>query len=145
MTLDELLFELSNIHPFQLSNVSLVHFSAKTDERSIAIAARLQAAYRYSVSLNRENQQNSSNADLWTDIVNVHLKKFLDCLTSGTPEELSTLLSNFGSEYIWFGGISTGIDSSNHRGKEEPKIASSYFDKLLKLGRIHRRSTGGKP
>jgi hypothetical protein len=57
----------------------------------------------------------------------------LRMIESGDAEQLSRFLSDFGSKYTWFGGITTGIDGYNHWDTNEQTVAFSYLDKLVCL------------
>jgi hypothetical protein len=54
-------------------------------------------------------------------------------IESNDADKLSDFLINFGNEYTWFGGITTGIDGFSHWDTGEQSIAYSYFDKLVCL------------
>ena len=96
------------------------------------MAQRLIAAYQHSTAQTRQ-VTSPGQADLWTDIANVHLRKLVDSLKQGDVETLGSILSNLGADYTWFGGITTGIDGFNHWNRDEEQVAFSYFDKLVAL------------
>jgi hypothetical protein len=58
----------------------------------------------------------------------------LNLIRNDDAEQLARHLVNFGKEYTWFGGISTGVDGYTYWDRSEHSVAYSYFDKLVCLG-----------
>jgi len=111
--------------------LTLAHYPGVVTRQSEAACARIVSAYR--VATARQNGSPSA-PDLWTGIVHGHLKNLLDALASGDTAGLANILSAFGSDYTWFGGITTGVDGFNHWDRDQRTIAYSYFDQLVSLG-----------
>ena len=106
---------------------------ARWDPGKVATARRLIAAYKATVS--QENPlRRITDSDLWSALTRDHFGQMLSILQSEDAQQLSHYLVDFGREYTWFGGITTGVDGYTHWDRDERFVAYSYFDKLVCLG-----------
>lgn len=120
--------EGSGIHiPFGKSD-------ATWEPAMVDVAARLIRAYKYSLNSTNNRLKQISDNDLWTHIVRDNFGQMIAFVQNDDAEQLSRFLVDFGSQYLWFGGISTGVDGYNHWDTSEQAVARTYFDKLISLG-----------
>jgi len=102
-------------------------------ENNVKLCQRLIRAYKYSVLQGRENSLSQPKDDLWTGIIKDELRPLVTILDKGDAVGLLEFLIQFGGEYRWFGGITTGIDGYNHWDQSVDTIAQTYLDKLICL------------
>lgn len=111
---------------FAVSEGLWTHAKVQTCERLIA-------AYKASVNQEQNAIRRITEEDLWSRLMRENLSELLECLKEENAEKLSHYLTNFGLNYTWFGGITTGVDGYNHWDQSSPTVAFSYFDKLVCL------------
>ena len=99
----------------------------------VAICARLIRAFKASVAQTGNPLKDITDTDLWTGITAGHFADLLKQVADDDAEGMSRYLNEFGSGYVWFGGVTTGIDGYNHWDRDEQAIAFSYYDKLVCL------------
>lgn len=106
---------------------------AKWNPEMVATSRRLIAAYKETMSQDSPLKQITGD-DLWSALTRDHFGQMLNFLRTEDADQLSRYLVDFGKEYTWFGGITTGIDGYTHWDRNEQFVAYSYFDKLVCLG-----------
>lgn len=101
--------------------------------RKVEICKRLIRAYQAGAAQGDESLKAITDADLWTGITSRHFAELLAFVEAGDAVSMSHYLDTFGSDYVWFGDVTTGLDGYNHWDLSESAIAYTYFDKLLSL------------
>ncbi|RUX32490.1 hypothetical protein EOA23_09005 [Mesorhizobium sp. M2A.F.Ca.ET.042.01.1.1] len=129
------IFQHTLVHPIH-GEVPLLPFDKKDaewDQGKVATARRLIAAYKATMSQESPLRQ-IMNGDLWSALTRDHFGQLLGILHAEDAEQLSRYLVDFGREYTWFGGITTGVDGYTYWDRDDRFVAYSYFDKLVCLG-----------
>ncbi len=124
----------TDVHPSpsQASPLHLASHPAEIQPSSRRVCERLLDAYRHSVRSRKDHQKNATT-DLWTPILQSGLRALADALDSGDVNGVLQFMLDFGREYTWFGGITTGIDGYSSRDLNSQAVAHAYFDKLVCL------------
>ncbi|MGE0802479.1 MAG: class I SAM-dependent methyltransferase [Lautropia sp.] len=122
-------------HPRDTAHVPLAFGfePARWTPAKVEHCERLIRAYRASIAQAGNPLKTITDADLWTGITAGHFAELLKLVAAGDADGMSRYLNAFGSDYVWFGGVTTGIDGYNHWDRDEQAIAYSYFDKLVCL------------
>jgi hypothetical protein len=102
-------------------------------------------AYRASELETKNPIKAITDTDLWSVITRGYFKPMLQLVERDDAEGLSRYLVKFGSEYMWFGGLSTWIDGFNHWDTSDQAVAESYFDTLLSLAEAVGALTAENP
>lgn len=129
------IFQHTLVHPIH-GEAPLLPFGksdAKWDQGKVATARRLIAAFKATMSQESPLRQ-IMDGDLWSALTRDHFGQLLRMLHAEDAEQLSRYLVDFGREYTWFGGITTGVDGYTYWDRDERFVAYSYFDKLVCLG-----------
>lgn len=100
--------------------------------RHVDTARRLIAAYKEAMKQEAPLKQ-ISEEDLWTALIRDNFGALLDWIRNDDAEQLSRFLIKFGSDYTWFGGITTGDDGYTVWDRSDASVAYAYFDKLVCL------------
>jgi len=98
----------------------------------VATGHRLIAAYKATLAQEGRLKQ-ITDEDLWSALIRENLGQLLDLIGASDAEGLTRYLTDFGKEYTWFGGITTGVDGYTYWNLKEDFVGYSYFDKLLCL------------
>ena len=127
--------DYSLMHPKPLSMGPLPFGLSDADVSNEKIVAtrRLIAAYRASKAQNSALKTIGGD-DLWTSLVKKELSNLLRMIEDADALNLARALCDFGKTYVWFGGISTGVDGFNHSNRDVQAVAYTYLDKLVSLG-----------
>jgi len=99
----------------------------------VGTAKRLIRAYKTTLAQESSALKEITDQDLWSGIVRENFGQLLQFVQNDDAEQLSRFLTDFGSTYTWFGGVTTGVDGYNHWNTDEKAVAFSYFDKLICL------------
>lgn len=131
---DDFLTEKLLSHPIKSLNAELQLASepAGNIENRVAVAERLIKAYHKALADEVNSPLRREGEDLWTGLLRNELPELLSAIDSHDAEKLANFLTNFGTSYVWFGGITTCIDGFNKDLRPE-KIALTYHDKLVSL------------
>ncbi len=124
---------LSHPIPEERQQLKFGKRDASPGPTAIAAARRLIVAYQATVAQTDTPLKSITDADLWTGITRENFAVMIDFIERADAEELARFLSDFGSTYTWFGGVTTGLDGYNHWDTTEQSVAYSYFDKLVCL------------
>lgn len=127
-------FQNTLMHPMAGDAAELV-FGRKDAEwkpEMVAASRRLIAAYKHTMSQRRPLLYTEGD-DLWTGLAE-NFGRMLSLVHAEDAEQLSRYLVDFGREYTWFGGVTTGLDGYTYWNLDERFVAASYFDKLICLG-----------
>ncbi|WP_104827075.1 hypothetical protein [Rhizobium sp. NXC24] len=122
------------VHPISkdLPELSFRKVDASWSSERVATARRLIAAYK--AAMNQESSiKTITDEDLWSVLIRENLGDLLDLIQRDDAEQLSHYLANFGREYTWFGGITTGVDGYTHWDRDDDTVAYGYYDKLICL------------
>jgi hypothetical protein len=106
---------------------------AQWNPEMVVTAHRLIAAYKATM-LQESRLKQITDEDLWSALMRDNLGQMMSFIHAEDADQLSRYLVDFGKEYTWFGGITTGVDGYTHWDRNEQFVAYSYFDKLLCLG-----------
>lgn len=106
---------------------------AQWNPEMVVTCRRLIAAYKATM-LQENRLKQITDDDLWSALMRDNLGQMFSLIRAEDAEQLSRYLVDFGKEYTWFGGITTGIDGYTYWDRDEQFVAYSYFDKLLCLG-----------
>jgi hypothetical protein len=112
--------------PFGRSDASL-------GPSTVATARRLITAYHQTAAQPDTPLKLITDTDLWTGITRENFSAMVGFIENDDAEQLAMFLSEFGSTYTWFGGVTTGLDGYNHWDTSEQAVAYGYFDKLVCL------------
>lgn len=129
------IFDYAIVHPAR-GKTPILPFGKMDAEWSagkVATSRRLIAAYNATVGQQSQLKQITDD-DLWSALTRDNFGEMMNFVRSGDAERLSRYLVNFGKDYTWFGGITTGVDGYNHWDPSEEAVAYTYFDKLVCLG-----------
>ncbi len=130
---DDFLTERLLSHPLKkMPPVMLKSLPAKEMDSRVAVASRLIDAYHFSLESEKYSPLKREGEDLWTGLLRNELPDLLAAIDERDPEKLATFLKNFGTSYVWFGGITTCTDGYN-KNVDPQHIAVSYLDKLVSL------------
>ena len=129
------IFEHTIIHqPFgQRPAVPFARADALWKPNNVEIARRLIRAYKTTISQVDSPLKRITDTDLWSGITRDNFSSMLAFIDRDDAEALSHFLTEFGSKYTWFGGVTTGVDGYNHWNTSDQSVAFSYFDKLVCL------------
>ena len=119
--------------PEQTSHVRFAEAPSQWSDSKIETARRLIKAFKATEALPQTELKAISDNDLWTGITRDNFGTMLAHIQNNDAEQLARFLHDFGSGYVWFGGISTGVDGYNHWDRNENAIALSYYDRLICL------------
>lgn len=121
-------------HPVNVSlnGVSLTEIPPYNIEDRIKVAERIIKSYLKAINDEDKSVLKREGEDLWTGLLRNELPELLSSIENNNPQKLSNFLQNFGSDYVWFGGITTGIDGYN-KNINPGHVALTYFDKLVSL------------
>lgn len=128
-------FQHTLVHPI-VSEARYLPFGKKDARWSpemVATSRRLIAAYKATM-LQESTLKQITDDDLWSALMRDNFGQMLSFVDADDAEQLSRYLVDFGKEYTWFGGITTGIDGYTYWDQSESFVAYSYFDKLICLG-----------
>lgn len=101
--------------------------------QKVETCKRLIRAYKATVAQDTSPLKSITDLDMWSHITRENFGELLAFVEDNDAERLSRFLTHFGRDYVWFGGITTGVDGYN-QDRSEPSVAFSYFDKLVSLG-----------
>ena len=103
-------FHQTIVHPIS-NDVPALKFGVADAEwkpTRVGTARRLIAAYK--VAIKQESPHKTiADEDLWTGLLRENLGELLRLIQSDDADQLSRYLADFGKEYTWFGGITTGV------------------------------------
>jgi hypothetical protein len=127
-------FDHTNIHPIPSDplHVPVIAIDGINSPQHVETCKRLIRAYKATMA-QRHALKSIAAGDLWSHIVEHHFGEMLAIIENEDAEKLSGFLTHFGRDYVWFGGVATGIDGSNYWDTSLEGIAFSYFDKLVCL------------
>jgi hypothetical protein len=128
-------FQHTLVHPIGSEAPSLPFGKkdAKWNPEMVVTSRRLIAAYKAIMSQESPLKQ-ITDEDLWSALMRDNFGQMLSFVHAEDADQLSRYLVDFGKEYTWFGGITTGVDGYTHWDRNEQFVAYSYFDKLVCLG-----------
>lgn len=97
--------------------------------------ARLIAAYKAATAAETETSNNvpRRGGDLWDHIMQNDLARFCAALDEGDVAAVFSYLKGIGSRYVWFGGLTLGIDGYTPQNWSQNQIAALYYEKLVTL------------
>lgn len=119
--------------PAQVDHVRFAEARSQWDSSKIETARRLIKAFKATEALPKTELKVITDNDLWTGITRDNFGSMLSHIEKDDAEQLARFLHDFGSSYVWFGGISTGVDGYNHWNRDQSAIALSYYDRLICL------------
>lgn len=131
---DDFLTERLLSHPIKSLSGSLTLASepARHIANRVEVAERLIKAYHKALADEAASPLRREGEDLWTGLLRNELPELLNAIDSRDAVKLADFLANFGTSYVWFGGITTCIDGFNKDLRPE-SIALTYHDKLVSL------------
>jgi hypothetical protein len=98
----------------------------------VAVAERLLAAYLSALEAEGSSPMIRDGEDIWTSIMRHDLPELFSSIEKQDAASLADFLMHFGSERVWYGGITTCVDGYN-KNLDPYHIALTYLDKLLCL------------
>lgn len=128
-------FQQTLVHPIG-SEARPLPFGKKDAQwkpEMVVTCRRLIAAYKATM-LQESRLKQITDEDLWSALMRDNLGEMMGFVRAEDADQLSRYLVDFGKEYTWFGGITTGVDGYTYWDRDERFVAYSYFDKLLCLG-----------
>lgn len=97
------------------------------------VSERLLTAYNKAIGDGKHFTLERESDDLWSDLISRELVELVDILQAQDVDKLADFITEFGSTYTWFGGVSTSIDGFN-KNLNPQHVAITYLDKLICLG-----------
>lgn len=96
---------------------------------------RLIAAYKAATAAEAETNINvpGRGGDLWDHILQNDMANFCAALEEGDTAAIFSYLKGIGSRYVWFGGLTLGIDGYTPQRWSQEQVAALYFEKLVAL------------
>lgn len=119
--------------PEQVDHVQFAEAPSQWNGSRIDTARRLIKAFKATEALHDTELKVITDNDLWTSITRDNFGQMLAYIKNDDAEQLARFLHDFGSSYVWFGGISTGVDGYNHWNRDQSAVALSYYDRLICL------------
>lgn len=95
---------------------------------------RLLVAYRAAQEHAKSAALPVAEADMWDMIIGQEMQPFRSAIENGDMQAMFRYLSSIGREYVWFGGLSLGIDGYTPRDWTENQVAQLYWEKMVALG-----------
>jgi hypothetical protein len=130
------IFDSAIAHPVEdgIIRVPFDTIDGTWTRQKVETCKRLIRAYKTTIVQDTSPLKSITDSDLWSQITRENFGELLAYVENDDAERLSRFLTHFGCDYVWFGGITTGVDGYNHRDRRAPSVAFSYFDKLVSLG-----------
>jgi hypothetical protein len=97
------------------------------------LMARLLTAYRAAEEHASRATLPVAEPDMWDIIVGQEMLAFKRAIDCGDLESMFHYLSNIGMDYVWYGGLSLGIDGYTPRDWEPSQAAELYWEKMIAL------------
>lgn len=72
--------------------------------------------------------------DMWDMIIDQEMQPFKLAVEAGDTRAMFDYLSNIGRDYVWFGGLTLGIDGYTPRDWTDNQVAQLYWEKMVALG-----------
>ncbi len=123
-------------HPLadSMPKIALTSYPAKRQSDRLEVAARLLKAYELATNdpLHREYMGDHSDGNMWDTIQATGLAELIASINTGDPKVLAENLEEFGSSFVWFGGVTTCIDGYN-RDLNKTHVALTYWDSLVRV------------
>jgi hypothetical protein len=119
--------------PEKADHIKFAEAPAQWDDSKISTAKRLIQAFKATEALPQIELKEITDNDLWTGITRDNFGAMLAHIANDDAEKLALFLNEFGRNYVWFGGITTGVDGYNHWNRDQNAIALSYYDRLICL------------
>lgn len=122
-------------HPLgaYVPHIELHSAPAKENPDRIVAAERLLTAYHKAVADEAKSPLKKVEEDMWTGILRKELPELMAAIESRNAERLANFLMNFGSSYVWFGGVTTSTDGYTHRSRDPYQVALVYWGNLIRL------------
>jgi len=95
---------------------------------------RLLVAYQVAEEHAKTANLPELEADMWDTIVNQEMQAFKSAVDNGDTREMFDYLSKIGKDYVWFGGLTLGIDGYTPKNWSSEKVVWLYWEKLVALG-----------
>ena len=131
---EDLLTERLMAHPVNapMPRVRLGSSPALDRPDRVAVAERLLTSYHKTLEAERHSPLKREGEDLWSYLLRHELPDLVDSIEKQDAVGLAGILQDFGSEHVWYGGITTSTDGYN-KNLDPEHIALTYLDKLLCL------------
>lgn len=95
---------------------------------------RLLAAYRAAQEHAKGADVPGVEVDMWDMILEQEMQPFKSAVEAGDTRAMYDYLSNIGREYVWFGGLSLGVDGYTPRHWTADQVVELYWEKMVSLG-----------
>src|SRR5262249_10838280 len=112
-----------------LPNIQLDSHPPIQNPHRVRVADRLLTAYHKALADEARSPLKREGEDLWTGVIRNDFPELLSIIEQRDPNELAEFLMNFGKSFVWFGGVTTGMDSYT-RNLDQHQLALTYLDKL---------------
>ena len=132
---EDLLTDRLLAHPvnYPFPKVKLGSEPAIDNPNRIEIAERLLDAYHNAMESEKLSPLKRDGEDLWSRLIRNELPELISAIEKKDPIKLADFLQHFGSDHVWYGGITTSIDGYT-RNLNPDHVALTYLDKLVCLG-----------
>lgn len=98
------------------------------------LMGRLLTAYRAAQEHAKGIDLPVVEADMWDMIIEQEMQPFKSAVETGDTRAMFDYLSNIGKDYVWFGGLTLGIDGYTPRHWAVDQVAQLYWEKMVALG-----------
>lgn len=95
---------------------------------------RLLGAYRAAQEHIKGANLSPVETDMWDMIINQEMQPFKLAVEAGDTRAMFDYLSNIGRDYVWFGGLTLGIDGYTPSGWTANQVVQLYWEKMVALG-----------
>lgn len=95
---------------------------------------RLLVAYLAAQEHAKSAAPQGAEPDMWDMIIGQEMQPFKSAIETGDMQAMFQYLSSIGRDYVWFGGLSLGIDGYTPRDWTEDQVAQLYWEKMVALG-----------
>lgn len=121
-------------HPVRIetNNIELKSIGTSDIKNRVSVADRLIKSYHRAIENEALSPLKRDGEDLWTGLLRNELPDLMAAIDQRNPEKLAAFLKEFGTSFVWFGGITTCIDGYN-KDLSPKNIALTYYDKLVSL------------
>lgn len=94
---------------------------------------RLLAAYKASQEHAVEVSLPFVEADMWDNIIAQEMEPFKSAVEAGDTNAMFDYLSKIGEHYVWFGGLTLGVDGYTPHHWTANQIVQLYWEKMVAL------------
>lgn len=95
---------------------------------------RLLTAYRAAQEHAKVADIPVVETNMWDMIIEQEMQPFKSAVETGDTRAMFDYLSNIGRDYVWFGGLTLGIDGYTPRHWTVDQVVQLYWEKMVALG-----------